>query len=62
MEPLQLGQQVFAVDASAALQLPAADQLIDHPHRAVGDPVAAVVRGALPLLPQFRQAAIEGDF
>jgi len=62
MEPLQLGQQVFAVDASAAPQLPAADQLIDHPHRAVGDPAAAVARDDLPLLPQFRQAALVGDF
>jgi hypothetical protein len=33
MKLLQLGQQVFTIDAFAAAQLASADQLKDHPHR-----------------------------
>jgi hypothetical protein len=58
MELLQLGQQVFTVDASATPHLPPANQLINHPHRSVGDPTTAVARIDLLLRPQRRQAAI----
>jgi hypothetical protein len=41
MKLLQLGQQVFTIDAFAAPQLASTDDLKDHPHRSVGDPPAA---------------------
>src|SRR5438105_9270437 len=58
MELLQLGQQVFTIDASATPDLPPADELVDHPHGAVGDAATPIAWIHFLLSPQGRQAAI----
>jgi hypothetical protein len=60
MKLLQLGQQVFTIDAFAAPQLASADDLKDHPHRSVGDPATAVAGIDFLLREQRRESAIVG--
>jgi len=60
MELLQLAQEVLAINAFAASDLSTSDELIDHPHRSIGNSATPVARIDLPLLPQFRDAARVG--